>query len=94
MRRSSSVNETKEGVVKLPCSFATARHVSPRAKDHDRGPGHTDFNIRSFIVRHARIGSACVVPSASSLPKAVRESVTKVNANGPLVNLVRHVCVE
>ena len=24
MRRSSSVNETKEGVVKLPCSLATA----------------------------------------------------------------------
>ena len=34
------------------------------------------------------------VPSVFSLPKAVRIPATKVNANGPLINLVGHICVE
>jgi hypothetical protein len=55
MRRSSAVKETKEGVVKLPCSFATisSQMISPRPADRP-----TNFDIVSFVVGDAGIGSA------------------------------------
>jgi len=57
MRRSSSVKDTNEGVVKLPCSFATVK-CQVIFTDFKVGIIHTDFNIAALIVSDARVGSA------------------------------------
>lgn len=56
IKRSSAVKETKEGVVKLPCSFATiwGQMISIRP-----GYRHTDFDIVSLVVGDAGISGAC-----------------------------------
>ena len=49
IKRSSSVKETKDGVVKLPCSFATGKqHVS--SSPHFRSVQRTDFDICSLVI--------------------------------------------
>ena len=50
INRSSSVKETKDGVVKLPCSFATKKqHVSSYSHCWN-SIQLTDLDVRSFIV--------------------------------------------
>jgi hypothetical protein len=39
IRRSFSVNETNEGVVKFPCSFATAAWLQPKFRETVAHPG-------------------------------------------------------
>lgn len=59
MRRSSSVKETKEGVVKLPCSLATAKQIS-RVHSRPDGPIHTDFDIVALVVGNTGVGGTCL----------------------------------
>ena len=63
INRSSSVKDTKDGVVKLPCSFATTeQHVSSLMYckgSQRRGVERTDLDICSLIVGNTRICSTC-----------------------------------
>lgn len=56
-RRSSSVKETKEGVVKLPCSLATVQFVRFYAEEYiesDLFKGErTNFDIGTLVVGNA-----------------------------------------
>ena len=49
INRSSSVKETKDGVVKLPCSFAT-RKQRVSSSSYCRSIQRTDLDICSLIV--------------------------------------------
>jgi hypothetical protein len=63
MRRSSSLNETNDGVVKLPCSLATTQSQHRCDLCNIFWRTHTDFDIRALVVGNARVGSACNVVS-------------------------------
>ena len=53
IRRSWSVKETNEGVVKLPCSLATIEDGSQQGfRLHWTGVRRTNFDICSFVVGH------------------------------------------
>lgn len=93
MRRSLSVKETYDGVVKLPCSLATECKCQPLPFKKRLGPSKlTDFHIVSIIDGDAGIGRAwCKVNLLCFLNLSIDFAVlTKVNANGTVVNLVRH----
>ena len=49
INRSSSVKETKDGVVKLPCSFATRQQDISFSSGY-RSIERTDLDVRPFIV--------------------------------------------
>ena len=59
IRRSSLVKETKEGVVKLPCSLATGRTLLDCDHSDLEGQAHTDLDIGALVVGNARVGRAC-----------------------------------
>jgi len=52
---SSSLNETKDGVVKLPCSLATVSPLSEILMGTAIGARRTDIDIGAFIVGDARV---------------------------------------
>ena len=66
IRRSSAVKETKEGVVKEPCSLATVGHASQNCalnacescRNSSRVKKHTDLDIVTVVVGNARVGGA------------------------------------
>ena len=93
IRRSSLVKETKEGVVKLPCSLATARaKVSPAT--HHMAERRTDLDVGALIVGNARVGRAWRCGLATKIRPAARGRAvrTKIDADGTLVDFVAHDC--
>lgn len=92
---SCSVNETNEGVVKFPCSLATEccqsrkRNRLKLAVSSETTHERTDFHAGSFIVCDARIRSAYHIVQVSY--RVLHGPHTQVNANGALVDLIRHI---
>ena len=68
IKRSLSVKETKDGVVKLPCSLATgdieqykSRLSKPNLRNRFSGRGgiRTDLNIGSLVYSNTRVCGSC-----------------------------------
>lgn len=93
IRRSSLVKETNEGVVKLPCSLATARTLGNgfRGGAVARSRRRTDFDIGALVVGDTGIGRAwrCVLANFAA-GKGLPEMRTKIDANGTLIDFVAH----
>jgi hypothetical protein len=64
MRRSSEVKETKDGVVKLPCSLATGGYsVRCDSSCQTVQIPHTDLNASALVVGHTRVGGSLEIVS-------------------------------
>jgi hypothetical protein len=94
IRRSSLVKETKEGVVKLPCSLATTRALLDGGHSGRAWQAHTDLDIGALVVGNARVGRAYCSLAIALWGNIFAKMRTKIDANGTLVYFVAHgVCV-
>ncbi len=84
------MKETKEGVVKLPCSLATARLVRLSYISDTESAGHTDLDISALVVSDTRVCGAWRGELETFCVRKRAGMRTKINANGTLVDFVAH----